>query len=185
LVHLILYSSPFITAFLLSFPKIAIDLPLLICDALLRTLALTAFGAEIAIQSPYRGSWVTQIGVGGLTGSAAAIALLTLDLWSPSGWRFHSDNLSQLTWDVYGPFVLSAIHVALRGTHPAVNNISVFVTGATWGVKGTRYLNVHEARTVVALIFATVVILRRLGVYSFAFGQKFAGRKLGDDKKVR
>ena len=188
-VHLLLYFSPFLKSFLLSVPPILIDLPLIISDSFLRTLAVTSYGTELAIKSPYRGSWFTQIAAGGLSGSASAFTLVTLNLWSPSGWRFTSENLSPITWDMYGPFVLSAIHVALRGTHPVINNLSMFATAGTWGGKGTGFLNVEEARTAIALIFATVVVLRRLGIYSFSFGSPTSGRTLGttspNDKKSR
>src|SRR5215471_4141730 len=60
-VHLVLYLSPFLKAFLLSLPPIAIELPLITVDSFLRTLAVTSFGTELALQSPYRGSWFTQI----------------------------------------------------------------------------------------------------------------------------
>lgn len=188
-VHLLLYFSPFLKSFLLSLPPVLIDLPLIVSDSFLRTLAVTSYGTELAIKSPYRGSWFTQVAAGGLSGSASAFALSTLNLWSPSGWRFTSENLSPMTWDMYGPFVLSVIHVALRGTHPVINNLSMFATAGVWGGKGTGFLDAEEARTAIALIFATVVILRRLGIYSFAFGNPTSGRTLGtpplNDKKSR
>ena len=184
-VHLVLYFSPFLKAFLLSLPSIAIDLPLIIGDSFLRTLAVTSFGTELALQSPYRGSWFTQIAMGGISGAASATALLTLNLWSPSGWRFTSENLSPMPFDIYGPFLLSTVYVALRGTHGAINNLTMFATAGAWGTKGTYYLNAEEARTVIAMIFATVVILRRLGIYSFAFGRPTQIRTLGTDKKQR
>jgi hypothetical protein len=184
-VHLLLYLSPFIKAFLLSLPPILIDLPLIIGDSFLRTLAVTSYGTDLALQSPYRGSWFTQIAMGGICGSAAAVVLLSFNLWSPSGWRFTSENLSPLTWDVYGPFVLSTIYVALRGTHPVINNLSTFTSAGIWGTKTTRFLNGEEARTVIALIFATVVTLRRLGIYSFSIGRPIQIHTLGSDKKSR
>jgi hypothetical protein len=113
------------------------------------------------------------------------MALATLNLWSPSGWRFTSENLSPVTWDIYGPFVLSTIYVTLRGTHAAINNLSSFASAGIWGTKGTRYLNADEARTVVSIIFATVVTMRRLGIYSFAFGKPVQVRAVGNDKKLR
>lgn len=187
IVHLLLYVSPFLKAFLLSLPPILIDLPLIICDSFLRTLAVTTYGTEVALQSPYRGSWFTQIAMGGLCGSASTIALLTLSLWSPSGWRFTSENLSPVPFDIWGPFALSTIHVALRGSHGAINNISSFASAGIWGTKRTKYLNAEEARTVIAMIFTTVVTLRRLGIYSFSFGGPTQGRVLGsgNGKKQR
>ena len=184
-VHFVLYFFPFLKAFLLSLPSIAIDLPLIIADSFLRTLAVTSFGTELALQSPYRGSWFTQIAMGGLSGAAPIIALLTLNLWSPSGWRFTSENLSPVSFDIYGPFLLSTVYVALRGTHGAVNNLVMFATAGGWGTKGTYYLNAEEARTVIAMIFATVVTLRGLGIYSFAFGRPIQIRTLGSEKKRR
>src|SRR5947207_11602392 len=79
-VHLVLYFSPFLKAFLLSLPAIAIDLPLIIGDSFLRTLAVTSFGTELALQSQYRESWFTQIAMGGSSGAAGTTALLTLNL---------------------------------------------------------------------------------------------------------
>lgn len=173
--------------FLLSLPPIVVDLPLIIGDSFLRTLAVTSYGTDLAIQSPYRASWFSQVASGGISGSASAMALATLNLWSPSGWRFTSENLSPVTWDIYGPFVLSAIYVTLRGTHPAINNLSMFATAGIWGTKGTRYLNAEEARTVISILFATVVTLRRLGIYSFSFGRPVQGRTVGEEtnKKAR
>src|SRR5271167_2897581 len=138
-VHLLLYISPFIKAFLLSLPPIVVELPLIVGDSFLRTLAVTNYGTELAIQSAYRGSWFTQIAMGGLSGSASTMALLTLSLWSPAGWRFTSENLSPVPFDIWGPFVLSTIHVALRGSHVAINNISMFASAGVWGTKGTKY----------------------------------------------
>ena len=184
-VHLVLYFSPFLKAFLLSLPPIAVDLPLIISDSCLRTLAVTTYGTELALQSPYRGSWFTQIAMGGLSGAAPTTALLTLNLWSPSGWRFTSENLSPMPFDIYGPFLLSTVYVALRGTHGAINNLVMFATAGGWGTKGTYFLNAEEAHTVVVMIFATVVVLRRLGIYSFAFGRPTQIRTLGNDKKRR
>ena len=183
--HLLLYISPVLKEFLLSLPPIVVDLPPIIGDSLLRTLAVTSYGTDLALQSPYRTSWFSQIALGGLSGSASPMALATLNLWSPSGWRFTSENLSPVTWDIYGPFVLSTIYVTLRGTHPAVNNLSSFASAGIWGTKVTRYLNADEARTVVSIIFATVVTLRRLGIYSFAFGKPVQVRTVGNDKKLR
>jgi len=88
-----------------------------------------------------------------------------------------------MPWDVYGPFVLSTIYVALRGSHPVINNISSVSTGGAWGVKGTRYLNAEEARTVIALIFAMVVTLRQLDIYSFSLGKPTTGQVLGTAEK--
>ena len=188
-VHLLLYISPVLKSFLLSLPPIVIDLPLIIGDSFLRTLAVTSYGTDLALQSPYRASWFSQVAVGGISGSASAMALATLNLWSPSGWRFTSENLSPVTWDIYGPFVLSSIYVALRGTHPAINNLSMFASAGIWGTKGTRYLNAEEARTVISMIFATIVTLRRLGIYSFSFGRPIqvhtVGGRAEGDKKVR
>jgi hypothetical protein len=121
--------------------------------------------------------------MGGLSGSASTMALLTLSLWSPSGWRFTSENLSPVPFDIWGPFVLSTIHVALRGSHVAINNISMLATAGGWGTKGTKYLNADETRTVIAVIFVTVVTLRRLGIYSFSFGRPIQGRVLGGNNK--
>jgi len=124
--------------------------------------------------------------MGGLSGAASGLALQVLNLWSPSGWRFTSENLSPLPWDVYGPFILSTIYVALRGTHGVVNNLSAFTTMGAWGIKGTRYLNADEARTFIAIMNATVMTLRRLGIYSFSFGQPSQVRTLGSaEKKTR
>jgi hypothetical protein len=123
--------------------------------------------------------------MGGLSGSASALTLQTLNLWSPSGWRFTSENLSPMPWDVYGPFILSTIYVALRGSHTVVNNLSAVSTAGAWGVKGTRYLNAEEARTVIAMINATVMSLRRLGVFSFAFGSPQGHVLGGAEKKNR
>jgi hypothetical protein len=123
--------------------------------------------------------------MGGLAGAASPMTLATLNLWSPSGWRFTSENLSPVTFDLWGPWVLSTFYVALRGSHTAINNLSVFATAGLWGTKGTRYLNADEARTVISIIFATVVIIRRLGIYSFSFGRPTQVRTLGDDRKVR
>lgn len=187
-VHLLLYISPVLKSFLLSLPPIVIDLPLIIGDSFLRTLAVTSYGTDLALQSPYRASWFSQVALGGISGSASAMALATLNLWSPSGWRFTSENLSPVTWDIYGPFVLSSVYVTLRGTHPAINNLSMFASAGIWGTKGTRYLNAEEARTVISMIFATVVTLRRLGIYSFSFGRPVQVRTLREaegDKKVR
>lgn len=185
--HLILYLSPILKAFLLSFPPIVVDLPLVLVDAFLRTMTITTFGVDLAIQSQYRDSWFMQIAMGGICGSAAAVVLLSCNLWSPSGWRFTSENLSPMTWDVYGPFILSTIYVTLRGTHPIINNISAYATVGIWGPKSTGFLRPDEARTVVALIFATVVTLRRLGIYSFSIGRPLQIRALGssNDKKVK
>jgi hypothetical protein len=171
--------------FLLSLPSIAVDLPLIIGDSFLRTLAVTSYGSELAIQSPYRASWFSQIAMGGLAGAASPMTLATLNLWSPSGWRFTSENLSPVSFDIYGPWVLSTLYVALRGSHPAINNLSVFATAGLWGAKGTHYLNADEARTVISMIFATVVTIRRLGIYSFSFGSPTQVRTLGDDRKVK
>jgi hypothetical protein len=184
-VHLLLYISPFLKAFLLSLPPIVVELPLIIGDSFLRTLAITKFGTELAIQSPYRESWFTQIAMGGLSGSAATMTLLTLSLWSPTGWRFTSENLSPVPFDIWGPFLLSTIHVALRGSNVAINNISTFSSAGGWGTKGTKYLNAEEARTVIAMIFATVVTLRRLGIYSFSFGSTTQGRTLGSSNEKK
>jgi hypothetical protein len=184
-VHLLLYVSPILKGFLLSLPSVVVDLPLIIGDSFLRTLAVTAYGSELAIQSVYRGSWFSQIAMGGLAGAASPMTLATLNLWSPSGWRFTSENLSPVTFDIWGPWVLSTIYVALRGSHTAINNLSVFATAGLWGTKGTRYLSADEARTVISMIFATVVIIRRLGIYSFSFGRPTQVRTPGEDRKVR
>lgn len=165
-------------------PSLAVDLPLIIGDAFLRTLAVTSYGTDLALLSAHRGSWFTQIAMGGFAGSASAMLLLTCNLWSPAGWHFNSANLSTLTWDVYGPFVLSTVYVALRGTHPAVNNLTMVATGGLWGGKGTFFLTAEEGKTAVALVFATVVTVRRLGIYSFAIGDaRPQGRRLGDKKE--
>lgn len=185
--HFLLFFSPIIKAFLLSLPSVVVDLPLVVADAILRTLAVTTYGSDLAIRSPYSYSWFTQIAVGGLCGSSAAIVLSAFSLWSPTGWRFTSENLSPVTWEMYGPFILSTTYVALRGTHPVINNLFVFATAGAWGIKGQRYLTADEARTVIAIIFATVVTLRRLGIYSFSFGRP-QGRTLGTqptDKKFK
>ena len=187
-VHLTLYLFPFLKAFLLSLPSLLIDLPLIIGDSFLRTLAVTSYGTDLALKSPYHGSWFTQIAMGGLCGSSSTIALQVLNLWSPSGWRFTSENLSPVPWDIYGPFLLSVIYVTLRGTHPVINNLSQFATAGIWGAKSTIYLNADEARTVIAIIFSTVVILRRLGIYSFSIGRPTQGRTLSEynsDRKTR
>jgi hypothetical protein len=185
-VHLFLYLSPFLKAFLLSLPPIFIDLPFIIVDSASRAQTTTAKGIELALQSSYRKSWFTQIAMGGLSGAASTASLLILNLWSPSGWRFTSENLSPIPFDIYGPFVLSTIYVALRGTHGAINNICVFVTAGGWGTKGTQYLNGDEARAVIAMIFVTVLTLRRLGIYSFSFGHPTKSRTLTTiDKKQK
>ena len=172
-------------ALLLSLPPLAVELPLIITDSFLRSLAITSAGTDLALASAHRNSWITQIAMGGIAGAASAVLLLTCNLWSPAGWHVSSVNLSSVPWDVYGPFVLSMIYVALRGTHPAINNLTLFATAGVWGGKGTYFLTAEEARTVVALIFATVVTLRRLGIYSFALGgpSKAQGRRLGDKKE--
>ena len=169
----------------MSLPPLAVELPLVISDSLLRSLAITTAGTDIALASAHRNSWVTQIGMGGIAGAASTILLLTCNLWSPAGWHFSSVNLSTVPWDVYGPFVLSTIYVALRGTHPAINNLTMFATAGVWGGKGTYFLAAEEARTVVILIFVAVVTLRRLGIYSFALGGPSTprGRRLGDKKE--
>lgn len=184
-VHLTLYLFPFLKAFLLSLPSLLVDLPLIIGDSFLRTLAVTSYGADLALKSPYRESWFTQIAMGGLCGSASTMTLQVLNLWSPSGWRFTSENLSPVPWDMYGPFLLSVIYVALRGTHPVMNNLSQFATAGIWGTKSTIYLNADEARTVIALIFSTVVTLRRLGIYSFSIGRPTQGRTPGEYNSER
>jgi hypothetical protein len=184
-VHLLLYLSPFLKSFLLSFPPILVDLPLIITDSFLRTLAVTTFGSELVVASPYRASWFAQIALGGLAASASTFTLQTLNLWSPSGWRFTSENLSPMTFDIYGPFLLSTLYVALRGTHPAINNIAVFATAGAWGRKGTHYLTADESRAAISIIFATVVTLRRLGIYTFNIGKPSQVRTLGTDKKTR
>jgi hypothetical protein len=182
-VHLLLYLSPFLKSFFLSLPPILVDLPLIVSDSFLRTLAVTTYGTDLAVSSPYRASWFTQIAMGGLCGAASTLTLQTLNLWSLTGWRFTSENLSPMTWDIYGPFILSTIHVALRGTHPAINNLSVFATVGAWGTKGTHYLHADEARTIITIIFATVVTLRRLGIYSFAIGKPSQAHVLGGTEK--
>lgn len=79
--------------------------------------------------------------------------------------------------------MLSSIYIVLRGSHGGINNVCGFLSLGGWGGKGTRYLNGEEARTVVAMIFATVVTLRRLGIYSFSFGGTSQGRTLGGNEK--
>jgi hypothetical protein len=182
----VLYFSPFLKSFLLSLPSLLIDLPIIIGDSFLRTLAVTSYGTDLALKSPYRGSWFTQIAMGGLAGSASGLAMQTLNLWSPTGWRFSSENLSPMTWDVYGSFILSTIYVAVRGSHPVINNISAVSTAGGWGVRNTKYLNAEEARTLIAMINATVVTLRRLGIFSFTIG-KPTGHVLGtsSEKKTK
>ena len=123
--------------------------------------------------------------MGGLSGAAATTALLTLSLWSPSGWRFTAENLSPIPFDIYGPFLLSTVYVALRGSHGAINNIFMFATAGEWGTKGTRFLSADEARTVVAMIFATVIIIRRLGIYSFSLGRTIQPHRNKSDRKQK
>jgi hypothetical protein len=171
----------------MSLPPIAIDIPLVICDALLKSQSITSSGVELVLRSPHRKSWFAQIVFGGIAGSASAFTQSTLNLWSTNGWGLTAEDLSPLAWDLYGPFVLAAIHVALRGCHPSVNNVSAVLTGAAWGLKGTRYLNANDARTIIAIIYTTVVVLKRLGIYTFQIGQKSsAGRRvMNSSRKLR
>jgi hypothetical protein len=185
-VHLLFYVSPFLKAFLLSLPALPLELPIVVSDAFLRAQSITTDGSELAFKSPYSASWFMQLAIGGVCGGASTFTRELFNLWGPSGWRFTSDNLAPLPWDIYGAWILSATYIALRGTHPAVNNVVGMVTAGSWGVKGTVYLGEEEAHTVVALIHATVVTMRRLGIYSFALGKPTQVRMLnGQEKKFQ
>ncbi|BFZ55710.1 hypothetical protein PYCC9005_002751 [Savitreella phatthalungensis] len=184
-VYLTLHIVKPIRDVLLSLPPLVVDLATLPADAILKTANMIGAGTELALihkaAAVRANPWAPTI-AGGLVGAAGYASLSLLDLFSPV-WHISAPGVSGAEWDLYGPFVLSAVYAFSRGTNRTLNELLHLISFGKLASRRQIYLSADEARALVTLIQLVLQTVRSLGFWSLKLGNVSRRRLVATAKK--
>ncbi|KAJ8607093.1 hypothetical protein MRB53_040529 [Persea americana] len=151
-VYLIVHNSAFIRTFFGSMPSALIDLLTLPADAVLRANNICLVGVNGItghVSATVKHNWFAPIFVGGSVGSAGYLSLTSFNLFAPV-WTL-SNRFDVIEWDIYGPYLLSFLYLALQGSNTKINGLIWSLSQGIIGGRNARYFTAREARTVVII----------------------------------
>lgn len=166
--YLVIHNSALARGMLNMIPTAIFDLITVPADVVLKSRVICATGVD-SITSHYSASvkhnWFAPIFTGGSVGSAGFMLLNGLSLWSPS-WTLSARHLDSAEWDMYGPYLLSLVYLALQGSNPQINNLVWSLSQGVIGGKRARYFTKEEARALIMIGHLAVEGARQMNVWS-------------------
>ena len=166
-VYLLVHNSAFIRTFFGTLPPQFIDLLTLPADAILKATNVCMVGVEGItghVSATVKHNWFAPIFVGGSVGNAGYLSLTSFNLFSPV-WTL-SNRFDAIEWDLYGPFVLSFMYLALQGTNPKINGLMYSLSQGVIGGRSAKYFTKREARTLVIAAQMAVQTLKTLNIWN-------------------
>lgn len=174
--YLLVHNFGILRGILGMVPTQLLDLVTLPADAILKAVNVCAPGVD-GITSHYsaavKHNWFAPIFVGGSVGNAGYLAMTGFNLFSPT-WTLNT-RMDVVEWDLYGPYLLAFMYLALQGTNPQINALIWSVSQGVLGGRNAKYFTKQESQALVILVQMGVQTIRSLGIYSFRLPGGFYG----------
>lgn len=165
--YLVVHNSGMLRGLLGAIPPQILDFLTLPADCIIKSLSICSTGVD-GITSHYsaavKHNWFAPIFVGGSVGSAGFLTLTSLNLFSPI-WTL-STRLDAVEFELYGPYVLSFMYLALQGSNPQINNLVWSISQGVLGGRHAKYFTKEEARVLVTLTMAGVQVMKSVGIWN-------------------
>lgn len=165
--YLVVHNSAFVRTFFGSMPTGLVDLLTMPADAILKASNICLVGVD-GITGHYsatvKHNWFAPLWVGGSVGSAGYLSMKSFNLFSPV-WTL-STRFDAVEWDLYGPFVLSFLYLALQGSNAQINGMIWNMSQGVFGGKRARYFTKREAQVLITMAQMAVQSLKLTGIWS-------------------
>ncbi|CCG82593.1 protein of unknown function [Taphrina deformans PYCC 5710] len=187
--YLVIHNSGFIRGLLNTMPPQVLEFMTMPADAILKGNNICGVGVDRITShssATVKHNWFAPILVGGSVGSAGFLSLTSLNLFSPV-WTLNS-RIDAVEWDLFGPYVLSFLYLACRGTNPQINNVVWSLSQGVIGGRKASYFTKDEARALIVLTQMGVSTLKSAGIWNGRFPGGFTGpvapSRLTESKKL-
>lgn len=174
--YLVVHNSALVRSLVGALPSQVFDLLTMPADAMLKVTNICGVGVD-GITSHYSASvkhnFFAPILVGGSVGSAGFLSLTGLNLFTPV-WTL-STRIDAVEWELYGPYVLSFLYLALKGSNPQINNAVWSLSQGVLGGRSAKYFSKDEARALVVLTQMGVHVVKSMGVWNGRLPGGFTG----------